>query len=48
MPAQWDAYLRQLYGDYMTLPSEKERSARKHYAHSYWKDNVDKLVMEIE
>lgn len=30
VPAGWDAYLRQLYGDYMTLPSESDRRALHH------------------
>ena len=34
----YDAYLRNMYGDYMLLPPEDERVARQTYLHVYWKE----------
>lgn len=33
----YDAYLRQIYGDYMQLPPEEQRIPQQHYIHFYWK-----------
>ena len=35
-PAGYDAYLRQLYGEYMRVPKEGERAA--HCFRAYWRD----------
>ena len=35
----YDEYLRNLYGDYMQLPPEKDRKPRQSYMHVYWKND---------
>lgn len=37
-PAGYDAYLKQLYGDYMRIPKEGERAA--HSFRAYWRDEA--------
>ena len=37
-PAGYDAYLTQLYGNYMRIPKEGERAA--HSFHAYWRDEA--------
>lgn len=38
IPAEWGKILEAIYGDYMTLPPEKERRLRQHLAYARWKD----------
>lgn len=53
-PAQYDAILRTLYGDYMTLPSEEDRKCKQHailvdlkHSYEHYKTYRDGLKFDV-
>ena len=37
VPCEYDLILKKIYGDYMCLPSQKERRQKQHLAYVRWK-----------